>query len=63
MAGGIIGGLGISLIEAARKSKEEKRKAAKPKKESAIANGWKCPKCGKVNSNMLSICECGYEEQ
>lgn len=29
--------------------------------QSEIADGWTCPKCGKTNSKMLGICECGYE--
>ena len=24
-------------------------------------NIWKCPKCGKENSNFFRKCECGYE--
>lgn len=23
---------------------------------------WKCPKCGKINSTMYKVCECGMEK-
>ncbi len=32
-----------------------------PIQQRETARGWKCPECGSVNPDDISICSCGYD--